>query len=355
MVVARPRLIGLLAAHFATFDSSRLDRLRRLLRSVQEQTCKSPLLLSWSVEDPPSDGSAFKEGMAAEAKAVIQEFETKGVVHSLPQLRGRRSQFQHYARLRETLKRHVSSDDEPWVFFSDDDDVWHPRRTEEYLAAIESRPKAEEVVHSRIHLTPGLAPRLAPTATTEEISRMESEGQLRVAISADKDDNTLFGTATGEYFDAAAKFCVFDEFFNRHNNAVTSNRFADIRFRAHMLRWHSGVHRFLPRGARGSEGGLPWMYLYDRPTQPYNTPAGQEDLQYVCEELPDPKRIAGLRQTLDCVLFQLAPTQGPLRISEQQFAESLVGMLADINPATVSMAMDRCRKHGVEVVRQEKP
>ena len=29
----------------------------------------------------------------------------------------------------------------------------------------------------------------------------------------------------------------------------------------------------------------------DRPTMPYSTPAGEEDLEYVSEELPDPKRL----------------------------------------------------------------
>lgn len=29
----------------------------------------------------------------------------------------------------------------------------------------------------------------------------------------------------------------------------------------------------------------------DRPTMPYSTPPGQEDLEYVSEELPDPKSL----------------------------------------------------------------
>mmetsp|Transcript_6527 Transcript_6527/g.11494 ORF Transcript_6527/g.11494 Transcript_6527/m.11494 type:complete len:87 (-) Transcript_6527:31-291(-) len=84
---------------------------------------------------------------------------------------------------------------------------------------------------------------------------------------------------------------------------------------------------------------------------PYSTPPGEEDLEYVSEELPDPKRIAGLRQTLDCVLFQLAPTTGPLEITEHEFAQSLVGTLNEVTPASVAMALDRCRKHGVKVVK----
>ncbi|CAE8630415.1 unnamed protein product, partial [Polarella glacialis] len=139
MVVNRaPRLIGLLAAHFAASDHARVDRLRRLLGSVQEQTHRVPLLMSWSAED--SDG--LQDGAGARAQEVLAEFEASGVVHAMPRLRGRRSQFQHYARLRETLRRNIRTPDEkPWVMFSDDDDLWHPRRAEEYLIAIQERPK----------------------------------------------------------------------------------------------------------------------------------------------------------------------------------------------------------------------
>lgn len=94
----------------------------------------------------------------------------------------------------------------------------------------------------RIHLTPGLGPRLPLTATATEVTQMEADGLLRVAISAEEvkgpsdlsrwkvesvhpgrvffspkscdvmsqEKPGLFGTATGEYFDAAAEFQVFD-------------------------------------------------------------------------------------------------------------------------------------------------
>lgn len=356
-MVARPRLIGLLAAHFATKDASRVDRLRRLLRSVEEQTLSVPLLVSWSTED--AEDRASQDGVAERASAVIDDFQRRGVIHAMPRLRGRRAQFQHYARLRESLKRHIQPSDQPWVFFSDDDDLWHPRRAEEYVVAIQDRPDDVPVVHSRIHLSPGLGPRLPLDATSAEVTRMEADGLLRLAISAEEEKPGLFGTATGEYFDAAAKFEVFDDFFDRHNNRVIANQFADIRFRTHLLRGGAArVHRFLPSAGSGSaQSGhdhLPWMYFYDRPTMPYSTPPGEEDLEYVSEELPDPKRIAGLRQTLDCVLFQLVPTTGPLEITEQDFAQSLVGTLNEVTPANVAMALDRCRKHGVKVVKDRK-
>ena len=38
----------------------------------------------------------------------------------------------------------------------------------------------------RIHLTPGLGPRLPLTATAAEVTQMEADGLLRVAISAEE-------------------------------------------------------------------------------------------------------------------------------------------------------------------------
>ncbi|CAE7457047.1 P4H11 [Symbiodinium natans] len=338
----------LLAAHFAATDVSRVDRLRRLLRSVEEQTLSVPLLVSWSAEDAEAD-KAFRESVAERASAVIDDFQSRGVIHAMPRLRGRRAQFQHYARLRESLKRHIQPSDQPWVFFSDDDDLWHPRRAQEYVHAIQDRPDDVPVVHSRVHLSPGLGPRLPLDATATEVTRMEADGLLRLAISAEEEEPGLFGTATGEYFDAAAKFEVFDEFFDRHNDQVIANKFADIRFRTHLLRGGaSRVYRFLPSGGTAQSpehDHLPWMYFYDRPTMPYSTPPGEEDLEYVSEELPDPKRIAGLRQTLDCVLFQLAPTAGPLEITEQDFAQRLVGTLNEVTPANAARVQSELPKH----------
>jgi len=344
-----PRLIGLLAAHFAANDHMRVERLRRLLRSVEGQTHRAPLLVSWSAEDADGDPSGAPGPVTSEAAAVLREFEASGVVRAMPRLRGRHAQFEHYARLEETLRRHVVPDQQPWVFFSDDDDIWHPQRVEEYARAVAERPGDAEVVASRAHISPGLSPRLPVTSTPADVSRLHSEGRLRLTVSDEHPGGGLFGASTGEYFDLAMAFGVFGLFFRRHNRNLWRNPFADIRFRTFGLKWPGGVYRFLPGGGEGASAEAPWMYHYDRPTEPYTTPPGEEDLKYVCDDLPDPERIAGMRQTLDCVLFQLAPTEGPLRITEEDFMERLVGMLVDQGPATVAMALDRCRLHGVEV------
>lgn len=351
-----PRLIGLLAAHFSAFDHARVDRLRRLLQSVEGQTHRIPLLASWSAEDA-GPREVASETAAGRAEAVFAEFGRRGVVRAMPRLRGRHAQFEHYSRLNDLLQRHsgdaAAGEPRPMVVFTDDDDIWHPQRAEEYLVAAAAQPDAD-VLASRAHASPGLSPRLRGSATAEEVTRRLADGQFRLSVSAERPEAGLFGTATGEYFDIAASPTVLADFFSRHNKRLVANQFADIRFRTCLLKWRNGVYRFLPRRAGGGVGAesapdVRWMYFYDRTTEPYTTPAGEEDMQYLCDELPDINRIAGMRQTLDCVIFQLAPTDGPLRISEQDFAERLVGMLVNQGPATVRMALDRCLIHGIGV------
>mmetsp|Transcript_24848 Transcript_24848/g.82793 ORF Transcript_24848/g.82793 Transcript_24848/m.82793 type:complete len:372 (+) Transcript_24848:68-1183(+) len=346
-----PRLIGLLAAHFAAQDHGRVDRLRRLLHSVEGQTRRVPLLVSWSAEDAPAAAEDIgRQSVAERAAAVFGEFEELGVVYAMPRLRGRSSQFEHYSRLQQTMARHVKADRQPLVFFTDDDDIWHPQRAEEYLAAATQHPEAE-VLACRMHISPGLAPRLPPDASAQEVSRRQAAGEFRVTLCDEKPSEGLFGTATGEYFDIAVAWQVFESFFRRHNEAVIGNCFADIRFRTFLLRWPGCIHRFLPHGySDDGQDEAPWMYFYDRPTEAYTTPTTEEDLRYVCDDLPDVERISGIRQTLDCVLFQLAPTRPPLQITDLQFAQKLVGILRDQNRGTVLMALDRCRIHGVQVV-----
>eukprot|EP00928_Gymnodinium_smaydae_P007563 TRINITY_DN12710_c0_g1_i2.p1 TRINITY_DN12710_c0_g1~~TRINITY_DN12710_c0_g1_i2.p1 ORF type:complete len:355 (+),score=66.69 TRINITY_DN12710_c0_g1_i2:69-1133(+) len=342
------RLIGLLAAHFSAADEGRVERLRRLLVSVGEQTHRVPLLASWS-----ADLDRDATNVAARAERIFQEFSRAGVVRALPRPpQGRLAQFEHYRRLNNVLQQHAVAlgrsapeELEPLLLFSDDDDIWHPRRAEEYLMAAAEQPSSP-VLASRVHASPGLCPRLPAAATAADVSRGLERGELRLAVAAERAEPGLFGTATGEYFDAAASASVLADFFRTHNDRVAANPFADIRFRTFMLK-QRGVHRFLPDTQRS------WMYFYDRPTEPYTTSPTEEDHRYLCPELPDLERIAGMRQTLDCVLFQLVPTEGPLRISEREFAEQLVGILVEQGRATVRMALDRCQLHGVSVLADD--
>merc|ERR1719230_1496164 len=101
----------------------------------------------------------------------------------MPRLHGRRGQFEHYMRLSNAIERHVKPGErDPLVVFSDDDDLWHPQRAEEYFIAAQDHPDAQ-VLTSRVHASPGLSPRLSESASSKDATQRLLDGQYRIAVA----------------------------------------------------------------------------------------------------------------------------------------------------------------------------
>jgi len=75
---------------------------------------------------PRLPGSAF-EASAAQRR----------VTTLTPDSRQALSQFEHYRRLRDVVREREACLDDVWVFFSDDDDLWHPGRAGAFTSAVE--------------------------------------------------------------------------------------------------------------------------------------------------------------------------------------------------------------------------
>lgn len=117
-------LIALCASHI---DSpSRLAALHRMLHSVSAQTQSIKLYLSVSSDD----GVELQE--VVERLRSTNEF--KEWLHVVSRDR-HLTQFEHYNLLSLDVDVRGS-----WLMFTDDDDVWHERRVENYARAIESSP-----------------------------------------------------------------------------------------------------------------------------------------------------------------------------------------------------------------------
>jgi len=362
----QPRFVALMGMHVQGGDQHRVGKLPRLLSSVERQTHRCPFLVSWSAESAADDdcsggGKDPPQQHRLSVKSILSSCQSRGVLFALPPASvssasasafasvssassgAKRSQFQHYRRLWDLLRGgEASLLQRTFLVFSDDDDLWHRDRLDAFLAAAQERPEAE-VLACRRHLSQGFQADVPLDASDEVVSRMLERGELLEHTASEEIGPGLFGSSMGEYFDLAVHWTVFDAFFRRHNDAVFENPFCDIRFRTFALRWPGHVYRFLPSRSEN------WMYFYDRPVMPYISPPNDADKKYLSADLPDISKIAGIRQTLDCVLFQLVPVEPPFRISAKQFAQELVGILRDQSPASVAIALDRCKLHGVEV------
>jgi hypothetical protein len=124
------RIFAVMASHIES--EQRLALLRRCLVSIKCQSHRPLLAISWSAV----------ERLQAPIEAMLAEMLGKDdfVLKSNEQL----SQFDHYKRIfskfsnarsqLESLFQHLP---DWWVIFSDDDDVWHPLRTEVYFNALD--------------------------------------------------------------------------------------------------------------------------------------------------------------------------------------------------------------------------
>ena len=159
----------LMASHIDT--PARMKRLRHCLRSILRQTTYAHLMLSWSAATPELALSVFKllEELfpKKEERVRLRWGSNLHVIaaHQPPDAptpsqaffefqQQELSRFEHYKLLAEkisTLSEGVLQYlgiPEPWVLFSEDDAIWHPRRLITYCKLLEHLHDQHVAVHA---------------------------------------------------------------------------------------------------------------------------------------------------------------------------------------------------------------
>lgn len=327
------RVIALLASHV---DSpTRLDALRRCLRSVEAQT-EPPARFVVSTSSDPD--------LTAQVAEAVQN--SPCVDEHLAQGSGPLPQFEHYRRLRDVVFEREERLEDAWVFFSDDDDLWHPDRTRAFAAAAEAvRRRVQrhvQAVCSCVHLRP----RAEGGALTCAIDVCMALARGELAHGPRE-----YGS---EHIDLCVRLSTFGAFFEEHSSRVTRHKLADVRF-CYYVRHYGEVPRrmgdedgvmecditdpdatmaavkvFLPEAKDGVTSN--WMYMYDKVRDPHIHAVGTgtaveplhpDDGWYVGDlekgasacERTDPKgrpcphlllqNVAAIRQRLDYAIFRL--------------------------------------------------
>ena len=123
-------LVGMCASHIAsgTAGEMRLHCLKQMITSVANQSTRLPFYLSISTDESVSDTVRGEIESLVESDAMIH-------VTWAP---SRASQFNHFERLALRLKEEGHDPDETWLLFSDNDDLWHPDRSQAYRDVIAS-------------------------------------------------------------------------------------------------------------------------------------------------------------------------------------------------------------------------
>lgn len=113
-----PSLICLCASHIES--ARRFEHFKCMIQSWREQTVKLPLYISLSFD---------KELLLEEEINKLSEDRLFIYITE------KQSQFSHYKTLLKKLSTKINFAD-MWVMFTDDDDLWHTKRTAEYISTL---------------------------------------------------------------------------------------------------------------------------------------------------------------------------------------------------------------------------
>lgn len=225
------------------------------------------LLISWS---------AGSEELARRVRSLLTELVPEHVALEQPHAH---SQFEHYRELAAfvaTQTCHRASRRDVWVGFSDDDDLWHPRRLETFYAGLadaHGRPSSAGATVTQLSF-PWYAARHDDDARRGGGGRAE---QVAVHSTAEVDAmlrrceaSVTRLSSESEHWTAVSRFDLLDGFFRAAPPYLVASPFAD-------LAWErfSAVHSDDGRGRSVIEGGesvvVPWtcdacwMYYYNMP------------------------------------------------------------------------------------------
>ena len=148
------------------------------------------------------------------------------------------TQFQHYKSLVDVIKKTYKDLDDIWIMFSDDDDLWHRQRTQEYKDRVTKFKDDKDVT---------LIKSVTYAENINPISNIES-----ININSLKIKNNS-PSILGNYIDYVCRATLFIYFFNYCHEQALTHKYCDCYFSI-FLRRYGGTCRYFE--------ALDWMYLW---------------------------------------------------------------------------------------------
>ncbi|EDQ84787.1 uncharacterized protein MONBRDRAFT_39141 [Monosiga brevicollis MX1] len=230
------KIIACMASHIT--DKYRLQALDRCLASIQRQTVSPQhVIISWSCGTE----------MRASCELVLAKFAFTTLYNQ-----GKRSQFEHYARINKYLQTEIpfAAGEDVRLLFSDDDDLWDSLRVEQVLNAV------QDDLDYAVHILPAVSPNDSPNVQ----ANLEDYGNIPLALmnrvvspmSGFRPSPVVEGSSF-EFWQAAIKLEVFAQFFELATDKVLSDQYCDLGFGAFLSA--QGPRRTLDQD-------LAWCYLY---------------------------------------------------------------------------------------------
>eukprot|EP00746_Dinoflagellata_sp_MGD_P120526 gnl/MRDRNA2_/MRDRNA2_56014_c0_seq3.p1 gnl/MRDRNA2_/MRDRNA2_56014_c0~~gnl/MRDRNA2_/MRDRNA2_56014_c0_seq3.p1 ORF type:complete len:348 (+),score=65.03 gnl/MRDRNA2_/MRDRNA2_56014_c0_seq3:248-1291(+) len=223
-----PWIAALIASHIETEE--RLVRFEHALNSVVHQTdVPDEVMVSYSA------GSAE---MLRRVRSLLESVSLKmpKSIHVFQEQAEPRSQCMHLSLLVSLLPTGPAAS-RTWVFFGDDDDLWHPMRTNGYRAeAKEAQSQIDiDAVVSAVKCRPNPlhAPESAPSTVKEVDSLLASKTALVTDIR-EQDAYNLESFGQPEFFDFLVRASMLRQFFDETPEVVVQHRFCDLRLRTFL-------------------------------------------------------------------------------------------------------------------------
>ena len=305
-----------------------MSSLSRLLASVDASTVSVSIHISWS---------AANAELRAQAREMLQIWPW---LHAIEQ-DAPHSQFEHMRHL--TLAALASSSPPAWLIFSDDDDLWSPRRAELFLSECSNAPTNLRAVLCRrkarpgptagkVQLQPsGLAPSRASAdvcdpAAAHDVSALLTSGRAVLCDSHNYVEQYEQGEARNafhraEYFDYAVRLEALAAFVRTAPTALLAHKLCDLAFTS-WLKDMCPPRPFLPSPAGE------WVYWYG---QAHGSSSASQGLEVQAEE----RRLA--RRVRDASLFGSDEACAAfLAMLRQRLEQELVLLRGRLHPPVIA-------------------
>mmetsp|Transcript_73669 Transcript_73669/g.137674 ORF Transcript_73669/g.137674 Transcript_73669/m.137674 type:complete len:410 (+) Transcript_73669:91-1320(+) len=235
----KSRLVGVLSSRIG--GEQRLQRLKYLFTSIEEQLDHlDAMFVVWSAADE----------LVEKVEAVIQQFQSSLAgqcqVKALRQSK-RTSQFYDIRWLWDELLVHEQSG--TWVLFTDDDDLWAPRRVQTYRRALSQHGKEAGVTGlcAAHKVRPTDRSCVATSASEVDQHLKRGDAQHRGGVHLEE-----------EFFDFACPLSSLGEFLKMCNEETLLHPFCDLRFSRFLQEYYEGGKvMYIPTNSAES-----WVYYY---------------------------------------------------------------------------------------------
>jgi hypothetical protein len=295
------RLIALCASHID--NDLRLQHLRWMLRSWSAQEHPVDLYLSVSTDSIGVDGNHLAESLQ-------EEYGTRLHVYLSNE---KLSQFNHYHILAKVIPKKTRRG--AWVLFSDDDDLWHPKRSASYHSTLLTLRKQNKL-HNVAYIS-------APV-------RCDGPIGSNIEKTSDIDDVMhvkLLSTPDEDYVYLSCRFVHFSKFLEKCGEGLRKWEYCDLLFSRHLQLTNS-----LTPTAFRIDTPCPLYYVRSDERYTHNKPVPRSWQEAVFEN----GRVTlcrGLNKTVDDVkktLLSIQLTFEPKSFTSGRACERLERSLADL-------------------------